>query len=726
MFGLSVIDITVIIIYFIIIIGIGVRSMLRIKNQEDFFLGGRKFGKIIQIFATFGQATSADTGPAVGTATFNNGAAGVWANLLMLFSTPLFWFIGPWYRRMRFTTLADFFSERFTSKGLGMMYAIMSSIGLGILLSLGFITIIKTVSVMTPKTYEEYTVDEKNEYQLAERMYQLEEKDFALLKSAELEEITYLRQLQPEKSFSHINRYWLIFIIVIIVAGYSMMGGLEAAFLSDLIQGIFIILLSIMLVPFAIMEINKVHGGEGVINALTKMHENLPESFFEIFGSPYSLDFTWYYIAALSIMAIINTCAQANTFVTPSAAKNEYSARVGLTFGSYLKRITTVLWGFTALLIVFLYANEITDPDKLWGLASFKLLGTVNLGLVGLMIASLMAALMSTAATLMITTSALLTNNVYRHYYPSKSEKHYVNVGRVLGSLVIIAAAAITLLNDNLFQIMKLWWEFGVIFSAGFWMGILWRKTSRFSVKVSIISTFLVFFGIPLLINVINPSIKQNENLLKTTGERFEVRKYEAREMDVKQRNIEIAAWEASPEGARPIAIEQGKTFEKKFKLPSKSIFWSTGITIDESGKPKGTGMLNPELLLLDKIGVNLENNTYSMNETLRILFRMSFPFVLIVLLSNFYPKKEDEELNIDKFYVKMKTPVGETREIDRKNLELAYATPTLYDETKLFGPESNWEFTKWNKTDMIGFLAASGFVLLVLGMLYFLVNLGG
>jgi len=726
MFGLSALDITVIVIYFAVIIGIGVKSMLNIKNQEDFFLGGRKFGKIIQIFATFGQATSADTGPSVGTATFNNGAAGVWANLLMLFSTPLFWFIGPWYRRMRFTTLADFYTERFTSKGLGMIYAIMSSIGLGILLSLGFITIIKTVSVMTPKTVQEFTFEEKAEYDLAEKMYELEEKDFAVLSVLELEELTHLRQLQPEKSFSHINKYWLVFIIVIIVAGYSMMGGLEAAFLSDLIQGVFIILLSIMLVPFAIMEINKVHGGEGTMNALTKMHENLPESFFEIFGSPYSLDFTWYYIVALSVMAIINTCAQANTFVTPSAANNEYSARVGLTFGSYLKRVTTVLWGFTALLIVFLYSKEITDPDKLWGYASFKLLGSLNLGLVGLMIASLMAALMSTAATLMITTSALLTNNIYRHYKPEKSERHYVTMGRILGSLVIIAAAAITLLNDNLFQIMKLWWEFGVIFSAGFWMGILWRKTSRFSVKISIISTFLIFFGIPIVINILNPSIKQNSDLLKTSVERFEIRKYEARQMDIDQRNDEIAKWEADPKGGMPTALQLGNTFDKKFRLPSKSIFWSSGITINQNDKPEGAGMLNLELLLLDTIGIDLENNSYSLNETYRIVIRTIFPFFLIVLISSFFPKKEDEEENINRFYVKMKTPVGETKELDNQSLVLAYSNPSIYDDTKLFGPKSNWEFTKWNKSDKVGFIAASGFVVLILWLLYFLVNLGG
>ncbi len=78
MFGLPLIDIIVIIIYFVIVIAIGLWSMRRIKNQEDYFLAGRRFGKFIQTFAAFGQGTSADTAIGVSTTTFSNGAAGMW------------------------------------------------------------------------------------------------------------------------------------------------------------------------------------------------------------------------------------------------------------------------------------------------------------------------------------------------------------------------------------------------------------------------------------------------------------------------------------------------------------------------------------------------------------------------------------------------------------------------------------------------------------------------
>ena len=60
MFGLHVIDIIVIVAYFAILLVIGYRAMKRIRNQED-FLGGRRFGRWIRMFAGLGQATSLET-----------------------------------------------------------------------------------------------------------------------------------------------------------------------------------------------------------------------------------------------------------------------------------------------------------------------------------------------------------------------------------------------------------------------------------------------------------------------------------------------------------------------------------------------------------------------------------------------------------------------------------------------------------------------------------------
>ena len=123
---------------------------------------------------------------------------------------------------------------------------------------------------------------------------------------------------------------------IIVVMIYAITGGLEAAFLTDTIQGVFIILLSLMLIPFSLAKINSLYGGNGPMDALRTVHQQLSESNFEIFGSAVNVDFTWYYIAALASMGMINVVIQPNMIVANGSAKNEYACRFGFVIGSFM------------------------------------------------------------------------------------------------------------------------------------------------------------------------------------------------------------------------------------------------------------------------------------------------------------------------------------------------------------------------------------------------------
>ncbi|NJK84836.1 MAG: sodium:solute symporter family protein [Bacteroidales bacterium] len=658
MWGLNLTDILVILGYFSIIVFIGFWSMRRIKNQEDFFLGGRRFGRIIQVFGAFGQATSADTGPSVATTTANNGASGIWSALMMLFSTPSYWLVGPWYRRLRVMTMGDFFTERYSSKFLGGVYSVMASVSLMLLLTVGFISMTKTVTVMTPKSQHELTAEETKEYARAVRLQELGSYDYTHLSGAQKDELEQLRKERPRKVYSHISRTVLIWVMVVIVCLYSVAGGLEAAFISDLIQGVFIIILSLLLLPFSLARINEVYGGNSVMDAFRTLHDRLPESFFDIFGSPASIDFTWYYILALGIMATINVAAGANQLTATASAKNEYAARFGLTYGTYLKRITTVFWGVTALAIVLLFGKAVNDPDLLWGYASHELLGKLNFGLVGLMIASLMAALMSTADLMMLTCAGLITHNIYKPLVKGKTEKHYINTGRVMGASIVVGAALIVMVQDNLFNQLKFFWEWGVVFSAGFWMGILYRKANRKGTWYSILLTLLVFFLIPLLLPKIFTKMKTDKDLLLMTNSSVVERTYTAKNIDVEERKKEIARWETLDPETRfgipaPAPLKPGESFTRQYKLPEKSVFWTNGVQLNKDGVPEGRGIINLELVLLKMIGFDLEKNPYALNETIRILIRTIIPFLILYLISRFSSVSDTEKAGADRFLQK-------------------------------------------------------------------------
>jgi SSS family solute:Na+ symporter len=373
----------------------------------------------------------------------------------------------------------------------------------------------------------------------------------------------------------------------------------------------------------------------------------------------------------------------------------------------------------------------------LWGVASKELLGPLNLGLIGLMIAALMAALMSTADMMMITTSGLLTHGLYRPLLPGRSEKHYVTVGRTLGGLVVVGAAAISLGSGGLLDILKLWWEFGVIFSAAMWMGILWKRTNRRAVWVQLSVTLVFFFVLSLGLPAVMPGLRDSEYLAKRTQERVVVNQYRsARAEDVTRRTAEIEAWEALPEasrtGPKPEVVRLGEPWTQRTAVQRKAIFWSKGLELvkntDGSERLRAKGglnMLSLELVLLDGCGWDLAKNPHALNQTLRVLIRTFVPFILLLVVSMLTRRDEAEEHAAQCVAAKMLTPLGATPDEDERQVALSYRTPDRLDHLKLFGPHSNWQFRKWTRVDAVGFVLNVIVVFLILGALFACVNLG-
>jgi hypothetical protein len=75
-------------------------------------------------------------------------------------------------------------------------------------------------------------------------------------------------------------------------------------------------------------------------------------------------------------------------------------------------------------------------------------------------------------------------------------------------------------------------------------------------------------------------------------------------------------------------------------------------------------------------------------------------------------------------FYGKMKTPIGETPELDAEAMHETLRNPGRFDHTKLLGARSSWEFTKWNREDTVGFLGCCGVSGAIVGLFIFLLRL--
>jgi len=158
------------------------------------------------------------------------------------------------------------------------------------------------------------------------------------------------------------------------------------------------------------------------------------------------------------------------------------------------------------------------------------------------------------------------------------------------------------------------------------------------------------------------------------------------------------------------------------YQIKPKSVFWMQGVKRNDNGEITGCGMLNIDLVLLDKMGIDLSKFPYALNESIRVLFRVIIPFGVLIIFS--LVTRPDDKERLDRFFVKMKTPVHKDHDADKQEIELSYANPQRFDHLKLF-PNSQWEFSKWDKTDVVGFLISVAVAVAIVGLLYLIATIG-
>lgn len=727
--GISISDIVVMIAYFAIMVGIGIYAVRKTKDQEGFFMGGRSFGKLIQTFAAFGAGTSADSPIGTVRNIVIMGLSGIWTVLNWLFCTPFYWFMGKWYRRMRIITVGDFYDERYDSKGLAGVYAIFALIFFMGYISIGFSAGSKTIVAIAPKSVESLTMEEKTELKEFERIHELENRDYSQLSQEQKEELNDLRVRNPRGLFPFMNLNLLIFIMGMVTLIYSVVGGLTAAYLTDLIQGTMIIFLSLILIPFAMIGISNKYGGSSMFESFSIMHKNVPEEFFDIFGSAHASDFTWYYLLAIVLMNLIGIIVQPHQLsVGGATAKDELSGQIGIVSGNLLKRVCTLMWAVVALLILTLFPGEFSDPDLAWGYATRMLLGPLGIGLVGLMIASLFAAIMSSVSAYLVASSALIVRNLYKPFFPERSEKFYVNVGRAVGIVVILGAMYLSIYFQDIFVQFKFIWEIPIIFGASFWIGLFWRKATKSAVWTNVIVSAILFFLLPATLPSMMPNLRTNSQYMLMTDPAPITRVYEAKGFDVDNRNMEIANWENLSEErkavtTRPELLQLGDKIQKTVKPKGTAVFWTKGIKVHEDGTREGDGLFNLEMVLFQKLGIQLEKLPNAMVETMRLPLRIFLPIILIILISLF--TQPADKAKLDRFFVKMHVPVVPDHAKDDANVAAAQKDPARIEQLKAF-PNSNFEFQKLTKADIIGFIVVWIIVILIILMAVGIASIGG
>jgi len=697
-FGLHIIDFSIIILYIAFILWLGKRAADRTKDTGDFFIAGRKLGKFYQFFLNFGNSTNADQAMAVSREIYRQGIGGMWIQYVVLFLTPFYWFTTMLFRRVRLITIGDLFTERFRSQFLGGAYAVftllMAFIGGGV----GYMVAGKTMMALTPKPVEQLTAEEALSVEMFKRYQELGKKLDEGLTLEEQEEYNELNERNKKgelKSFvSYVNEVLFYFIYAIIVGIYTMLGGFIAAAITDAIQGILIISFSFLLIPIALSKIGGFSG----------LHAAVPDYMFLLFGSASTSEYAWYTIFAMALANLVSIVASAPMMATAGSAKDENTARFGMISGMFFKRFLMIFWALAGLLAIGLFANQLHDPDQIWGFMTYKLLFP---GAIGLMLAGILAANMSTLDAGSVTNSALFIKNLYQPFVQGKSERHYINIGRIVIAVTLLGGIGTALFVGNLLDLFKYFISIPAIFGAPIWLGFVWRRLTKWAVIIQVFICFIIYAIIPNLFQTMD-SVKYNEHFL----------------LETQQKVVEVNTGALKEDVEAGRATKIGQVIKKDHTIKPTGVFFDKIALIDpeDPGKGKeGLGRFHAEIWVLSWFGIDFTRFTKAQLVMTRFLFDALFPFVLLFIISYFTPMAPKKDL--DRFYGKIHTPVQKTPEEEEQALEHAYNHPEQFEKDKIF-PGTKWEILKPSWQDVYGFGGSWLLVLLMLFLLWVMVSI--
>ena len=161
-FGLHWVDVTILLGYIVAVLLIGKALARGVKGEGDFFLGGRSLGRWLQFFLSFGNMTDPGQATTTSSSVYRQGAGRAWLALITLFLTPYYWFMNVWFRRVRLTTMADLFADRFGSRFLATLYAVtMLIIAVIGVIAAGNVTALKTLQPLMVKEEAVWTPEER-------------------------------------------------------------------------------------------------------------------------------------------------------------------------------------------------------------------------------------------------------------------------------------------------------------------------------------------------------------------------------------------------------------------------------------------------------------------------------------------------------------------------------------------------------------------------------------
>src|SRR5436190_10882359 len=438
---LSTADLVIIALYFIVVFAIGFYFARRGRTSEDYFLAGRNIGWFAIGASLFVSNISTEHFIGLAGSGATSGLApGHYEWLAVLILLLLGWVFVPFYLRSNVFTMPEFLERRF---------------------SRSCATYLASISVIA---------------------YVFTKISVHLYAAAVV--------LERVVGWSPI----MAAIILVVATGiYTIAGGLAAVIYTDLVQTL------ILVFGAAVLTILGLHA----VGGFSALHAALPPAYFHMIKPVTDSDFPWTGIFfGAPILGIWYWCTDQVIVQRVLSAKDEGHAKAATIFAGFLKILPVFMLVLPGLIAVALYRDlfkfgpngEVLNGDIAYPTMIINLLPT---GLVGVMIAALLAALMGAMSSVFNSASTLVTLDFYKKIKPDASERQLVTFGRVMTGVMVILGLAwvpfIHLISSQLYiYLQSVQGYISPPIAACFILGILWPRLNAQGAISSLLTGFVL------------------------------------------------------------------------------------------------------------------------------------------------------------------------------------------------------------------------------------------
>ncbi len=309
-----------------------------------------------------------------------------------------------------------------------------------------------------------------------------------------------------------------IIALALFAAAYSLYGGLSAVAWTDVIQ---VALLVIGGIITTIMALHYVTPDGGILNGIAHVADVAGDKFDMVLSRDNkeynNLPGIYVLIGGLWVANLYYWGFNQYIIQRTLAAKSLREAQRGIAFAAFLKMLIPFIVAIPGIVAWVMFTEDLHGAKSAFEIAGSSTLNNDNaypwlistfipIGLKGLVLAALAAAIVSSLASMLNSTSTIFTMDIYKPYInQGASQTKLVNVGRLTAGIALVIAILLAPLLGGIDQMFQYIQEYTGLVSPGilavFLMGLFWKKATNKGAIWGVLSSIpiaLIFKFLPL------------------------------------------------------------------------------------------------------------------------------------------------------------------------------------------------------------------------------------